>query len=70
MKEKKTGLPVIQPDAAGIDISSKEHFVAVNPERADMAIRSFGAFTEDLHAIAAWLKECSVSTVAMEATGI
>lgn len=70
MKEKKNGLPVIQPDAAGIDISSKEHFVAVNPERFDNPIRSFGAFTEDLHAISAWLKECKVHTVAMEATGI
>ena len=36
MKEKKNGLPVIQPDAAGIDISSKEHFVAVNPEKSDV----------------------------------
>ncbi len=70
MKEKKNGLPVIQPDAAGIDISSKEHFVAVNPDRTDEAIRCFGAFTEDLYAICAWLKECKVTTVAMEATGI
>ncbi len=70
MKEKKNVLPVIQPDAAGIDISSKEHFVAVNPERDDKPIRRFGAFTEELHAIAAWLKECKVNTVAMEATGI
>ena len=70
MKEKKNGLPVIEPDAAGIDISSKEHFVAVNPDRVDNPIRSFGAFTEDLHAIAAWLKECKVNTIAMEATGI
>jgi hypothetical protein len=70
MKEKKNAFPVIQPDAAGIDISSKEHFVAVNPERADAPIRCFGAFTEDLQAISAWLKECKVTTVAMEATGI
>jgi len=70
MKEKKNGLPVIEPDAAGIDISSKEHFVAVNPDRVDNPIRSFGAFTEDLRAIAAWLKECKVNTIAMEATGI
>lgn len=70
MKEKRSAFPVIQPDAAGIDISSKEHFVAVNPERDDSPIRCFGAFTEDLHAIAAWLKKCNVNTIAMEATGI
>jgi transposase len=70
MKEKKGGLPVIQPDAAGIDISSKEHYVAVNPERDNDPIRCFGSFTEDLHTICTWLKKCKVSTVAMEATGI
>ncbi len=70
MKEKSNGLPVIQADAAGIDISSKEHYVAVNPQRDDQPIRCFGAFTEDLHAISDWLKQCKVQTVAMEATGI
>jgi transposase len=70
MKEKSKAFPVIQPDAAGIDISSKEHFVAVNPDSDQYPIRSFGAFTEDLYAIAVWLKECKVNTVAMEATGI
>lgn len=70
MKGKKNGLPVIQADAAGIDISSKEHYVAVNPERDDEPIRCFGAFTEDLHALRDWLKKCKVETVAMEATGI
>ncbi len=70
MKEKKNGLPVIQPDAAGIGISSKGHYVAVNPERDDEPIRCFGSFTEDLHAICRWLKEFKVQTVAMEATGI
>jgi transposase len=70
MKEKKNAFPVIQPEAAGIDISSKEHYVAVNPARDIKPVRCFGAFTEDLHAIAEWLKQCKVSTVAMEATGI
>lgn len=70
MKEKKNVFPVIAPDAAGIDISSKEHFVAVNPASASPAIRCFGAFTEDLYAIVKWLKECKVKTIAMEATGI
>ncbi len=70
MKEKKNVFPVLQPDAAGIDISSKEHFIAVNPDRDDQSIRCFGSFTEDLYAIAAWLKKCHVSTIAMEATGI
>lgn len=70
MTSKKSAFPVLYPDAAGIDIASKVHYVAVNPARDSQPVRSFGGFTEDLHAIAAWLKQCSVSTVAMEATGI
>lgn len=69
MKAKKA-FPIIYPNAAGIDISSKEHYVAVNPDSSSKSIRAFGCFTEDLKAIADWLKECNVNTVAMEATGI
>lgn len=71
MKEKKSkAFPIIYPNAAGIDISSKEHFVAVNPNSNEKPIRAFGSFTEDLHSIVSFLKECKVDTVAMEATGI
>lgn len=69
MSEKK-GFPILFPNAAGIDISSKEHYVAVNPSSISTPIQSFGCFTEDLHAISAFLKQCNVDTVAMEATGI
>ena len=68
--KKKSGFPVLYPNAAGIDISSREHFVAVNPSIDDHPIRAFGCFTEDLYSIAQWLAECKVDTVAMEATGI
>jgi transposase len=33
-------------------------------------VRRFGANSCDLHAIADWLKECGVTTVAMESTGV
>ena len=46
------------------------HYVAVPPERDSQPVRSFGAFTEDLHALADWLVACKITTVAMEATGI
>jgi len=69
MNEKK-GFPILYPNAAGIDISSKEHFVAVNPFENSTPIKSFGSFTEDLHSIAEFLKSSNVDTVAMEATGI
>jgi transposase len=63
-------LPILNGDAAGIDIGAAEHWVAVPEDRDPQPVRKFGAFTEDLLAIAAWLKACGVKTVAMEATGV
>ena len=63
-------LPVMRPDAAGIDIGATEIFVAVPPDRAAENVRSFPTFTQDLYALADWLKQCGVKTVAMESTGV
>jgi transposase len=42
-----------------------------NPDtRLPLGVRKFGANTGDLEALAAWLKDCHVTTVAMEATGV
>jgi transposase len=70
MEKEESPIGLLHPNAAGIDISSTEHYVAVNPNKTDLPIRCFGAFTEDLEAISNWLTEMSVNTVAMEATGI
>lgn len=69
-KANKAILPVMRPDAAGIDIGATEIFVAVPVDRADENVRSFPTFTQDLYALADWLKECRVTTVAMESTGV
>jgi transposase len=63
-------LPVIRPDTAGIDIGAMEIFVAVSPHRDAEPVRSFGTFTSDLEALADWLQECEVRSVAMESTGV
>jgi transposase len=63
-------LPVMRPDAAGIDIGATEIFVAVPADRAAENVRSFPTFTQDLYALADWLKQCGVKTVAMESTGV
>jgi transposase len=42
-------LPVMRPDAAGIDIGATEIFVAVPADRASENVRSFPTFTQDLH---------------------
>jgi transposase len=58
------------PDAAGIDVGSSVHYVAVPPDRDPQPVRHFNAFTEDLFALADWLATCRIITVAMEATGV
>jgi transposase len=70
-KKKVQTQPVtFQPDSAGIDIGAIELFVAVPPDRAEQSVRSFGTFTEDLHALADWLAQCRIKTIAMESTGV
>src|SRR3954470_4038300 len=73
-KDKGAGgvrmLPVLHPDAAGIDIGAEEVFVAVSPDRAAEPVRSFETFTRDLHEMADWLQSCGVRSVAMESTGV
>lgn len=59
-----------KPDAAGIDLGATEIWVAVAPDRGEMPVRRFGAFTEDLMAIVQWLLACGIRTVAMEATSV
>jgi hypothetical protein len=67
---KRTELKIVNPNAAGIDISTREMQVCVPGDRSEEPNRVFGTFTKDLRAIAAWLKECRIDTVAMESTGI
>jgi transposase len=79
--EKAADLAVRHRQAAGIDVHAKVHFVAVaapdvpagfvNPEaKLPAGVRQFGANTGDLEALAAWLKDCHVQTVALESTGV
>lgn len=63
-------MPVVNPYSAGIDISDKEHVVAVAEGLAEKRVQAFGSMTCDLEKIALWLEECEVDTVAMESTGV
>jgi transposase len=69
---KRSELPLIRLNAAGIDIGATQIFVAV-PAGRDLEnkdVRSFDTFTQDLYMLAAWLTQCGVDTVAMESTGV
>jgi len=67
---KEQELARINHHAAGIDIGAESHFVAVPPESTPTPVKQFGVFTRDLYALADWLEECGVKTVAMESTGV
>ena len=74
-RKKRKGIclqdrPCLEPNAGGIDIGAREIFVAVPADRDEHPVRVFDTFTEDLHAMARWLKACGVTTVAMESTGV
>jgi len=66
----REALRITYPNAAGIDIGSASHFVAVPPDRDDEPVREFPSFTADLNAIADWLTACKIDSVAMESTGV
>ena len=78
---KHAGMELLRPHAAGIDVHSRQHYVAVpaadvpaawiNPDpNLPAGVRIFGTNTGDLEALAAWLIDCGVQTVALESTGV
>ena len=69
-KRRSRKWSVVHPFAAGIDIGSKFHVVAVPEELDTEPVRTFSTFTNDLYRLADWLKELGILTVAMESTGV
>lgn len=69
-QRSSSSLEPINANAAGIDIGSHTHWVCVPSDRAADNVRSFGCFTANLYALADWLGQCGVQTVAMESTGV
>lgn len=64
-------LPIIRPLVAGIDIGSTEHWVAAPPQPDGQPnVRTFGTTTPQLEALAGWLIEQGVESVAMESTHV
>jgi transposase len=80
-RQQAPALTVLHPNAAGIDVHADMHMVCVPapsvvPSAPGEAgglpanVRRFGANSCDLVAIADWLQECGVTTVALESTGV
>lgn len=66
-RKKKMKLEIVNPNAGGIDVGSKSHFVAIGQDLAD--VKEFGVYAEDLNELVSWLVENKINTVAMESTG-
>lgn len=69
-KKSSADIRPLNLNAAGIDVGSQTHYVAVPPDRVLEPVRSFGCLTPDLHQMAKWLKSCNIETIAMESTGV
>jgi transposase len=67
MEEKKISLEVVNPNAAGIDIGSRSHWVAVGQNAED--VKEFGVYSQDQLDLCDWLRSKNVNSIAMESTG-
>lgn len=68
--KRQEAIEIVHPNAAGLDIGSREIWAAVRPDRDSETVKAFSTFTPDLHRLADWLMACGVDTVAMESTGV
>ena len=66
-RKKKIAMEIVNHNAAGIDVGSRSHFVAVGQSLDD--VKEFGVYAEDLIKISKWLLSYGITTVAMESTG-
>ncbi len=68
--KKFVSMPLVNPNAAGIDVGDTSFSVAVPEGSETILVKEFGAFTCDLRAISQWLQQYGIETVAMESTGV
>ena len=65
--KREVSMPVVHSYAAGIDVGSRSHFVAIG--QGSDGVKEFGVYSEDLHELCKWLKAAGIETVALESTG-
>jgi transposase len=71
---KMAQMPIIHEHAAGVDVGDRSHWVAVDktPDGSTDSkdtVREFPSHTPGLRRLVDWLRQCGVTTVALEATG-
>ncbi len=63
MAKRKLEMEIINPNAAGIDIGSRSHFVAINQDLS--VVREFGVYAQDMKELLKWILENEVKNVAV-----
>ena len=70
IRSEDLSLEVVHPDAAGVDMGNELHYVALPSDGDSEPVRHFGCTTAELKAMADWLKQCGIGTVAMQSRGV
>ena len=60
-------MPVVHLHAAGIDVGSRSHFVAIGQNKED--VKEYGVYTENLHSLCQDLVNEGITATALESTG-
>src|SRR5260370_8994632 len=63
-------IPILNPNAAGMDIGADEIYLAVPADRDGQPAQRFGTFTGGLGRLSEWLQQCRIETVATEVTAV
>ncbi len=66
-KQESISMPVVNAHAAGIDVGSRMHYVAVGQSAED--VRTFNVYTKDNVLLVKHLQQKGITSVAMESTG-
>ena len=70
IQSDKVTLEIVHANAAGIDVGKNTHYVAVPPDRDAEPVRYFDSCTDGLQQLVAWLKNCGITSVALQSTGV
>lgn len=66
-EERYERMPILNLSAAGIDVGSRELYVAIGQGKEH--VKKFGVYTSDIVLLCEWLHEQNITTVALESTG-
>ena len=66
MESNQASLKIIHAHAAGIDVGSRSHLVAIDQNKDQ--VREFGIYTKDHQEMISHLHQHGVTTIAMEST--